>query len=247
MDFRLHFPTTVEEAVAIKKATGGSYLAGGTILMVDRYHGKPVAKDLVSLERIPALHAIRETDDTIAIGASCSFTQIEEFPPVKRYLWALYQAASEIGGPQVRNRGTIGGNWCSHSPASDAVAPILVLNPEIRMVGDLVASFVFRKDPALRSAFRKVGKRTSLAVSILSIAVSATSDHQVRVAVGSAAPTVRFCKETSRILSESGDIAEAQDVLMTEISPIDDRWGSAEYRRVVARGLLEELYKEVAE
>ena len=117
MDFRLHFPATVEDAVAIKKATGGSYLAGGTILMVDRYHGKPVAKDMVSLERIDALHAIKETADTIEIGAACSFTQIEEFPPVKEYLWALYLSATEIGGPQVRNRGTIGGNWCccSHS------------------------------------------------------------------------------------------------------------------------------------
>lgn len=250
MDFRLHFPSTVEDAVAIKKATGGSYLAGGTILMVDRYHGKPVAKDMVSLERIDALHAIKETADTIEIGAACSFTQIEEFPPVKEYLWALYLSATEIGGPQVRNRGTIGGNWCSRSPASDAVAPILVLNPEVRMVEDLVVSFVFRKDQALRSAFRKVGKRTSLAVSILSIAVSFTEENgkrRVRVAVGSAAPTVRFCKETSRVLSESGDIEAAKDVLMTEISPIDDRWGSAEYRRVVARGLLDELYKEVTE
>ena len=181
MDFRLHYPTTIAEAVAARRSTGGSYLCGGTVLLVDHYNGKRIAQDLVSLERIEELHRIDENDETISIGSACSFSQIEKHPAVKRYLGALYLSAREIGGPQIRNRGSIGGNYASASPASDMIAPILVLDPEIVMEDDLIVRFVFRKDEKVRSAFRKVGKRTALAVSSVSIAVS-NRDGVYRVA-----------------------------------------------------------------
>ena len=240
---RLHFPTTIEEAIETRKKTNGSYIAGGTVLMVNRFNGKPVPEDLVALERIPELHRIHETEDSIEIGASCSFSQILDCQAVNTYCNALYQAASQVGGPQVRNRGTIGGNLACGTPASDAVAPILVLDPQIVKEEDLITKFVFRKDPLVRSAFRKVGKRTALAVSAVSIAV-ASRGREIRVAVGSCAPKVVFCEKTSSCLSKGGSIEEAKGILMTEISPIDDRWESAEYRRQVCKNLLEELFKE---
>ncbi len=242
---RLHFPETVQEAVSLRKSTGGMYIAGGTVIMVDRTKGKKIPEDLVALERIEELHTIRETDCAIEIGASCTFAQILACKAVQTYCTALYQAASHIGGPQLRNRGTIGGNFASNSPASDAVAPILVLDPQIVREDDLIVRFVFGKDPGTRSAFRKVGKRTSLAVSAVSIAVCAKGSG-IRVAVGSCAPKVVFCGKTSRCLSEGGSIQSAKDILMTEISPIDDRWESAGYRREVCRNLLEQLCREVA-
>lgn len=241
---RLHFPETIQEAVRLRRQTGGCYIAGGTVLMVNRINGKPVPEDWIALERIPQLHEIHETEDSIEIGAACSFSAILDCESVRTYCNALYQAASQIGGPQVRNRGTIGGNLACASPASDAVAPILVLDPEIVREDDLIVRFVFRKDPCLRSGFRKVGKRTALAVSAVSIAVAAKG-KDIRVAVGSCAPKVVFCRKTSECLSEGGSIETAKDILMTEISPIDDRWESAEYRRTVCRNLLEQLYKEV--
>ena len=245
MDFRLHYPTTIAEAVAARRSTGGSYLCGGTVLLVDHYNGKRIAQDLVSLERIEELHRIDENDETISIGSACSFSQIEKHPAVKRYLGALYLSAREIGGPQIRNRGSIGGNYASASPASDMIAPILVLDPEIVMEDDLIVRFVFRKDEKVRSAFRKVGKRTALAVSSVSIAVS-NRDGVYRVAVGSCAPKVVLCSRTSEVLSRGEGIERAKDTLMGEISPIDDRWGSAEYRRAVVRNLLERLVEEVS-
>lgn len=253
---RLHFPTTISEAVSLRKETNGSYIAGGTVLMVNKVIGKPVSEDLIALERIPELHEIVETSTTIEVGAACSFSQIMACEAVRKYCNALYQGASQVGGPQVRNRGTIGGNLGCGTPASDAVAPILVLDPQIVMEEDLIVKFIFRKDECVRSAFRKVGKRSALAVSAVSIAVSAKpcSDSDcgagracwaVRVAVGSCAPKVVFCEKTSACLSSGGTIEQAKDILMTEISPIDDRWESAEYRRAVCRNLLEDLYREV--
>lgn len=245
MDFRLHFPTTIAEAVAMKKSTGGSYLCGGTVLLVDHYNGKKIASDLISLEKLDELHRIEESEDTISIGSACSFTQIEECPAVQKYLSALYLSAREIGGPQIRNRASIGGNYGCGTPASDAIAPIFVLDPEIVMEEDLIIRFVFKKDPKLHSSFRKVGKRTALAVSSVSIAVS-EREGVYRVAVGSCAPKVVFCEKTSAVLTRGEGIEKAKDTLMGEISPIDDRWESAEYRRAVCRNLLETLVMEVS-
>ncbi len=245
MDFRLHFPTSVKEAVEMKRSTGGSYIAGGTVLLVNHYNGKRIASDLICLERVEELHRIVESDDGISIGSACTFDQIENHPAVKEYLGALYLAAKEIGGPQIRNRASIGGNYACASPASDAIAPILVLGPEIVMEDDLITSFVFRKNPNCRSAFRKVGKRTSLAVSSVSIAVS-LDNGVYRVAVGSCAPHVVSCDRTAAVLTAGEGIEKAKDTLMGEISPIDDRWESAEYRRAVCRNLLQTLVEEVS-
>ena len=94
------------------------------------------------------------------------------------------------------------------------------------------------------SAFEKVGKRSAMSVSVLNMAIARDKDG-VRLAIGCAAPKVLLCKATSETLSRKPlDLTEAEKCLLSEIYPIDDRWGTVSYRRAVAVNLLKKLVKE---
>ena len=82
-----------------------------------------------------------------------------------------------------------------------------------------------------------------MSVSVLNMAV-ANEGKAYRVAVGCASSHVLYCEKASRLLSEGGSVESAQDALLAEIHPIDDRWGTVEYRREVARNLLQKLVEE---
>ncbi|MCF0237633.1 MAG: FAD binding domain-containing protein, partial [Sphaerochaetaceae bacterium] len=163
---------------------------------------------------------------------------------VKTYCKALWDSCVQIGGPQIRNLGTIGGNYCCNSPAADTVPAILALNCKIEYVEDLAVAFVFKKDNN-RCGFRKVGKRNALAISSVTMAMNKSSNGEITVAVGCCGPSVIVCKKTSACLTEKKDIKEAKNLILTEISPIDDKWGTVEYKNIVCRNFLEDLYKEV--
>lgn len=270
MQFTLHRPQTVADAIRLQAETGGKYLAGGTVMLVDRRRGKCTAEHYISLEAIPALRGIREESGHLVIGAGTTFREIEDSALLKEVAFALWQAAGSVGGPQVRNRGTLGGNLASGSPSSDCAAPLLALGATLRAEGrngvrevpvtelflgvgktaltadEILTEIVLPAEKTV-SAFRKVGKRNALAISCINMAVSRGEDG-IRVAVGAAAPTPRLCAKTSEILSGGELTAEriesACAAILTEIAPIDDRWATAEYRRMVCVNALKAMLKE---
>ena len=271
MRFHLHRPGSAAEAVALCAGTRGTYLAGGTVLLAEGGRVHPVGNDLISIEDLPELHGIREESGSLFIGAAETFDALEWSEAVKNRAHALWEAAREVGGPQIRNRATIGGNIADASPAADGATPLLALDAAIETLGpegprsipirsffhgkfrtelrpgELVTGIRIRTDGEVRSAFRKVGRRTALAVSCLNVA-AARRGSRIDVAAGAAAPKSEWCKETSGILSEGpltpARLRAAQERLLTEISPINDRWGTAEYRREVCARLLAALMEE---
>ena len=271
MRFHLHRPGSAAEAVALCAGTNGTYLAGGTVLLAEGGRVHPVGGDLISIEDLPELHGIREENGSLFIGAAETFDALEWSEAVKSRAHALWQAAREVGGPQIRNRATIGGNVADASPAADGATPLLALDAVVETLGpdgprsipirsffhgkyrtelragELVTGFRIRTGGEVRSAFRKVGKRTALAVSCLNIA-AARRGNRIDVAVGAAAPRSVWCEGTSEILSSGPLTPErlcaARERLLTEISPIDDRWGTAEYKREVCARLLSALMEE---
>ena len=110
-------PLTVEEAITYLSKENTMACAGGTNLYVDRKHGKFLDKDYVSLEKLQELKQVEEKEDGWHIGSMVNFAQAEklQIPGAE----ALVAAASLVGAPQIRNRGTIGGNIISASPAAD--------------------------------------------------------------------------------------------------------------------------------
>ncbi len=275
MAFRLHRPRSVAEALALQAQTGGTYLAGATVLLVNRRQGKPIGEDLISLEYLTSLQDVQEREEGIVIGACATFRTLEKSPVVREKAFALWQAACSIGGPQVRNRGTLAGNLAAGSPSADCAAPLLAMGAYLRVQslegsreipvdelfigvgktslkpGELITEIVLPHKTASVSAFRKVGKRNALAISCLNMAVVqevVNGQAAVSVAVGAAAPTPRLCKNTSAILS-AGELTEerlqeACQTILTEIAPINDRWGTVEYRRMVCVNLLKDMLKK---
>ena len=183
-------PLTIEEALAFLSKDNTMACAGGTNLYVDRRHGKFLDKDYVSLDKLCDLKKVTEDADCWHIGSMVNFACAEklEMP------WAecFTAAASEVGAPQIRNRGTVGGNIISASPAADSVPALLALEAKVvlkskqgeRVValdkfmkgpgktdllpGELMTEVIIPKGVG-HSVFSKVGKRNALAIANLPI------------------------------------------------------------------------------
>jgi carbon-monoxide dehydrogenase medium subunit len=273
MHFDLHRPTSVEEALALYQQTGGSYLAGGTVLLVNHHNGADIGRHLISLEGVRTLHGIRETEDGIAIGSCVTMDEIDNSPLLREHAFALWQSAAEIGGPQIRNRATIAGNIAGGSPASDIAAPLLALGAVLclqgpdgcrelpvkdlfvhvfktnLLPGEIITEIFIPRKTGRVSRFVKVGKRNALAISCINMSVAHDPANGWSVAVGAAAPTPRLCARTMEILNagvlDDERIRRACAEVITEIAPIDDRWATASYRRKVCANLLKSMVKEV--
>lgn len=274
MHFNLHRPNSIEEAISLYQKTGGTYLAGGTVLLVNHHSGAEIGCDLISLEGIPALGVIQETGEVLSIGACVTLDQLEHDDAIRQNAYALWQAATQVGGPQIRNRGTIAGNLAAGSPSSDVAAPLLALGAKLRLQGpdgarelpvsdlfagvfktnllpgELITEILIPLGKPCVSRFTKVGKRNALAISCINMSVVSRPETGWSVAVGAAAPTPRLCPLTMEILNEGPlteeRVAYACETILTEIAPIDDRWASASYRRKVCVNLLKAMLKEVS-
>lgn len=268
MSYILYRPESMEEAVSLQRQTGGSYLAGGTVSLVNLHRGKPIGDVQISLDRIDGLHRIFLNEQTLSVGSMVTMDELENSRYVSEHAAALRQSACEVGGPQIRNRATLGGNLASASPASDCATPLLAMDAVLHVYGEkgerklplrdfflggmrkalepdeIILSVEIPFCPDSVSVFRKIGKRNALAVSVLNMAV-VRGGGKISVAVGAAASRPICCPKTSEILSGStAAMEEAEAMLQTEICPRDGRWATASYRRMVCVNLLRELMKE---
>ena len=110
-------------------------LAGGTNVMVDIKKKREKRRRFVSIDTLDELKKIEEKEDGIHIGSLAVFSEIEDYFKDRSPAYAcLCQAVSHVGGPQIRNRGTIGGNILCASPSSDTVPALLVLDASLKLL-----------------------------------------------------------------------------------------------------------------
>ena len=220
-------PHTPAEACRMLAEGGRIACAGATNLYVDRQKGKYTDLDIVSLHQLDELKHIIPAEDGWHVGSLVVFDVIENKFKNTGCMDALAKAASEVGGPQIRNRGTLGGNILSASPAADTVPVMLVLDAQLVLTGTegkrIVPINGFMKGPGktgIRSdeilteiifpekkgstSFRKVGKRNALAISIVNVAVYMEKEAEkitdIAIAVGSAGPTALRACRTEQLL-----------------------------------------------
>lgn len=131
-----HRPRTLEDALAIRAATGALPLAGGTDIHPLRTAraawGEPWRPAVLDLSAVPGLDGIEETAEGWRIGARTSWTSIAE-APLPPLFDGLRAAAREVGGRQVQNRGTIAGNLVTASPAGDGIPNLLALDAAVEL------------------------------------------------------------------------------------------------------------------
>ena len=242
-------------------------LAGCTDVYVNLNFGILPQKRFLNLWGLDELRKIETRDGVLSIGALATYTRIIGSPLVRRRLPILAAASREIGGVQIQNRGTLGGNIANGSPAGDtlpvlaAAEAVLVLasakgrrrvafnsfytgyRKSVLAPDELIATVEIPRVPG-RQWFRKVGTRAAQAIS--KVVMAAVRGEAPRIALGSVAPTVVRLPRTEAVLAAGGSIQAARQALDGEIAPIDDIRSSAEYRRRVAGNLLERFWRDTA-
>ena len=197
-------PAGLDELVAVlAQATPQTrLLAGGTDLVraVRRPGSEPDL--LIELTGIAELATVRLEDETLHVGALCTFTQLQWDPLVREHALCLSLAAAQVGSAQIRNAGTIGGNIANASPCADGATALTALGAEVTTVDgagatrtrpiaeillgpnrtslehdEAITEFSFPAlGPEYRSAFAKIGSRTAVSVARLSAALAVRFD-----------------------------------------------------------------------
>jgi xanthine dehydrogenase small subunit len=125
-------PTTLTEALDLLNQPESRWrvIAGGTDVLVQNEH-RLKSLNLLDIGGLAELRQIREQDGVISIGALVSYTELIRSPLVQKWAWPLVMAAREVGGVQIQNMGTLGGNVVNASPAADGVPPLYVLQAQL--------------------------------------------------------------------------------------------------------------------
>jgi xanthine dehydrogenase small subunit len=225
-------PASLAEALAIRAEREVVILAGGTDIYPERTKraawGDPAHADLLDITAIPGLNRIDETRAAFRFGSLVTWTDLihASLPPI---FDAYRRAAREVGGIQVRNRGTLVGNLCTASPTCASIPNLLALEARVELTStsgrrevpvaafvdrsghtlarpdEIVTAIVVPKHADAGSAFRKVGARRYLAIpiAVVSAIVATTTQNtltDVRIAVGACSPVARRLNTLEREL-----------------------------------------------
>jgi CO/xanthine dehydrogenase FAD-binding subunit len=212
-------PLTLQDALQALGADA-RVLAGGTDLYPSTQEAV-LPGDLVDVSALPGLRGITQTASGLRIGACTTWTDIAT-TPLPAALHALQQAALQVGGTQIQNAGTIGGNLCNASPAADGITPLLVLDAVVelastggtrqlalaeflqgprktaRLPTELLTAIVIPQASLTgQSQFLKLGARAYLVISIAMVAARITAQDG---RITSAALAVGACSATAQRL-----------------------------------------------
>jgi CO/xanthine dehydrogenase FAD-binding subunit len=235
-------PAALAEALELRAAHPGALpIAGGTDVMVEVNAGHLRPETVIDLSSLPELQAWSLDDEVLTLGAGVTYARIlRELPEMR----ALAQASRSVGSPQIRNRGTVGGNLGTASPAGDSLPVLAVHDAEILvrsaargeralpwrdfLVGvkrtalepdELIVGARWR---VLRGpqSFSKVGRRNAMVISVASLCFALDEGTRTaRVALGSVAPTVVRAPEAEAFLADALGRAGAWDAPGAPLDP----------------------------
>jgi CO/xanthine dehydrogenase FAD-binding subunit len=242
-------PRTLDEALRVRAEHPAAVpIEGGTDVMVELNFDRARPEVVLNLNEVDELKGWTRSDGALRLGAALTYDEAmraalaEELP-------ALAEASRTVGSPQIRNRGTIGGNLGTASPAGDALPPLLIEGAEVELASvrgtrrmpvsdflvgpkrnalepdELIAAVHVRPSGA-RQTFMKIGPRNAMVIAICSLALSADRERgELRASYGSAGPVTGL---VTAPLDERDSFPER---VAEAASPIDDVRGTAAYRR----------------
>lgn len=263
MENEVFYPKNLEELFEITYKYKGTIYAGGTDLMVEKRRGKELNASLnlpiIHIKDIPVLNNIELNNQFIEIGACCSYSDILKNQLIPQI---IKDAIITIGGPAIRNFGTIGGNICNASPAADTIPVLAILDTILlieskngkrqtnlyhfisgRKMVDLKDGEILTKilipykylNDIVYSKFEKIGLRNAMTLSKLSIAIIATREKNIHLAFGAVAPKFVRIVENEKILSQKKIKFDLfKKLYKPYFNAIDDQRSTREYRENVA-------------
>jgi CO/xanthine dehydrogenase FAD-binding subunit len=247
-------PRSLDEALKLKAERPEAVpIEGGTDVMVELNFDRRRPDALLNLNEVPELKGWLRENGALRLAASLTYT--EAMRDLGAELPALAEASRTVGSPQIRNRGTIGGNLGTASPAGDALPPLLVENAEVELArvggtrrmplreflvgpkrnaladNELITA-VYVEPSGASQTFMKVGPRNAMVIAVCSLALAVDRERdEVRASYGSAGPVPGV------VVAPLADVDDFPDRVADAASPIDDVRGTAAYRRHALRVL----------
>ncbi|NOX58153.1 MAG: xanthine dehydrogenase family protein subunit M [Planctomycetes bacterium] len=264
-----HQPITIEEALNLRNELGAdaTVINGGTDVVVAMNHGALKPQCFIDLSRLTSLRKNREDDGSLILGAGTTFAMMG-----RSHLRALREASLSVGGPAIRNVGTLGGNIATASPAGDGCVALLAMNADVQLTSaergerwiplvdffidyrktalagdELITAVRVPKDP--QSRWYKIGKRGAVNISLVCCAVSRNANGKIGLAFGCVGPMPITTPKAASLLN--GDpltpelIDDVANLVAQEVRPIDDHRGSATYRRAMCKTLVKRLLTDL--
>ncbi|HEX2112252.1 MAG TPA: xanthine dehydrogenase family protein subunit M [Gaiellaceae bacterium] len=247
-------PRTLDEALKLKTEVPGAVpIEGGTDVMVELNFDRARPPALLNLNEVRELRGWSRENGSLRLGAALTYTECRR--DLADMLPALAEAARTVGSPQIQNRGTVGGNLGTSSPAGDALPPLLIeeanvelasthgeravplvdflVGPKRNVLADDELIVGVRLTPSgARQTFMKVGPRNAMVIAVVSLAMSVDRERgELRAAYGSAGPVPKL---VTAPLDEADGFP---DRVAEAAQPIDDVRGTAQYRRHALRVL----------
>jgi CO/xanthine dehydrogenase FAD-binding subunit len=242
-------PRSLDEALRLKSEHPDAVpIQGGTDVMVALNFDSLRPETGLNLNEISELRGFERENGTLRLGAGLTYAELME-EPFASQLPALAEASRTVGSPQIRNRGTIGGNLGTSSPAGDALPPLLVEGAELELAStrgvrrtslatflvgpkrntlapdELIVAAIVRPSGQSQT-FMKVGPRNAMVIAVCSLALVADREQgELRASFGSAGPVPGL------VAAPIVDAASFAEQVVEAASPIDDVRGTAAYRR----------------
>jgi CO/xanthine dehydrogenase FAD-binding subunit len=253
-------PQTLDEALRAKADHPDAWpIQGGTDVMVALNFDRGRPDVLLNLNEVAELRGWSRENGALRLGSGLTYAEIEH-GELKDVLPALAEASRTVGSPQIRNRGTIGGNLGTSSPAGDALPPLLVEDAEVECrsvrgvrriaLGEFVTGVkrnalepdelitaVWLTPSHAPQTFMKIGPRNAMVIAVVSLAVSA--GDELRASFGSASPRPVLVTAPR---DEADSFAER---VAAAAAPIDDVRGTERYRRHALEVLTARALKRV--
>jgi len=248
-------PRSLAEALELKARHPEALpIQGGTDVMVALNFDRARPETILNLNEVSELRGWSRADGTLRLGAGLTYAEAmqeqlaEAFP-------CLAEASRTVGSPQIRNRGTIGGNLGTASPAGDALPPLLAERAEVELASvrgtrrvplseflvgpkrnvledDELITAAYVEPSRAPQTFMKVGPRNAMVIAVCSLALVADRERgELRAAYGSAGPVVGL------VIADLSEVDGFPDEVSAAARPIDDVRGSAAYRRHALRVL----------
>jgi CO/xanthine dehydrogenase FAD-binding subunit len=243
-------PRTLDEALRLRAERPGAVpIQGGTDLMVELNFDRRRPDVMINLNEVEELRGWSHENGSLRLASGLTYSEIEH-SELASLLPALAEASRTVGSPQIRNRGTIGGNLGTASPAGDALPPLLIEGAEVELASvrgsrrlpldgfllgvkrnalaedELIVAVHVRASGAPQT-FMKIGPRNAMVIAVCSLALVVEGD-EARAAFGSAAPVATLV---------TGPVDGLAERVAGAASPIDDVRGTAAYRRHALRVL----------
>jgi xanthine dehydrogenase FAD-binding subunit len=220
-------PETLEDAMKMLSGNPAlKIIAGGTDVLIRMHGGSHGEAELLSIRSIPGMDEISILEDgTISIGAMTTFAQLFRNDIVNKYLPVLSEAAVSVGGPQIRNMATIGGNICNGAVSADSATTMLAYDAALKLAspagtriipvrdfyagpgkvnllpGEILTNILISKDSYSKTSgcYIKYSSRKAMDLAILGVSVVCKVEEgkfsDVRIALGVAGPTPIRCTE----------------------------------------------------